>query len=71
MAKTKSGILYLTKKDIKNLEVLIKHTKADISYGEGGSFNCEGKNGEYPFDEKEAKKAKDAINIINFIIKTQ
>jgi len=48
----------LTKKE---LSVTIRHLSADISYGEGGSFNKEGKNGEWPFDEKEAEIARSAI----------
>lgn len=53
----------LTTRQIDDLLTLIEHTRTDLSYGEGGSFNYgEG------FDEKDAKKAERAIAIIKQLI---
>ncbi len=68
MAKTKSGVLYLSKTEREALAIIAHHTKVDISYGEGGSFNKEDKNGGYPFDAKDAKKAERGIELIRFIL---
>lgn len=66
--KTTSGILHLGSKERKALEIIQRHTHADISYGEGGSYNCEGKNSEYVFDKKEAEKAELGLSVIDFIL---
>lgn len=70
MAQTKSGILHLTKTEIKNLEVLIRHVKADISYGWGGSYGGydEENKKEEEKARQEVKKAKDALQTLEFIL---
>lgn len=56
----------------KQAMVLVNHIRADISYGEGGTFNKEGRNDAYVFDKIEANIAKDAIQkIINGLRKIQ
>jgi hypothetical protein len=68
--KTVSGALFLSKTEIKELEILIQHMKANISYGGGGTFwTGEDKNGEHVFDQKNAIKAANACDTIEEIIK--
>ena len=38
----------------KEFDVLQQHVRGDISYGAEGTFNKEGKNGDWLFDKKEA-----------------
>jgi len=66
--KTNSGVLMLGKREREALEVLKRHSLADISFGEGGSYNNEGKNNDWPFDEAEAKRAKLGLEVIDFIL---
>lgn len=68
MATIKSGVLKLSDAERRALETVIRHTRADISYGEGGSFNKEGKDGQFPFDQQEAKRAERGLDIIEFIL---
>lgn len=69
--KTISGALYLSKTEIKELEILIKHMRQNISYGGEGTFNTNkiDKNGDYVFDQKNAIKAANACDTILEIIK--
>lgn len=67
MAKTKDGALVLGKRERESLQVLINHTKINLSWGDGGSFNCE-KNGEFVYDKKEGEKAEQGIELLKFIL---
>jgi hypothetical protein len=64
MAKTKNGILHLTKTERESLEVIKFHSKCDLSFREDGSYNDE--NGK--FDIKDAKKAERGLKVIDFIL---
>lgn len=48
--------------------VVVHHTKCNIDFGEGGSFNKEGKDGDWPFDKVEARKAEKGLRVIDFIL---
>lgn len=65
--KTVSGALVLNKKEVEALNIIIDHVKTDISYREGGTFNHL-VDGDFPFDEKEAKKAELGLEVIDFIL---
>lgn len=67
MANIKSGQLHLTRKEVAELQVMVNHTLTDISFGGGGSYNLGDSDNSH--DEKEAKKAKNAIETIKFIVK--
>jgi len=75
--KTKSGALFLTKKEIEALEVIKRHISADMSYEEEGSFYSEKemvktgemiKTVERVADEKEIKKAKLGLEVVDFVL---
>lgn len=66
MAKTVSGQLYLSKKEVGDLKTIIQHTLVDISFGGGGSYNLG--DSDYSHDEKSAKRARNAIELIKFIV---
>lgn len=66
--KTKSGVLILGKREREALKVLVKHSKTDISFREGGTYNKESKDSNWPFDEAEAKRAKLGMEVIDFIL---
>jgi hypothetical protein len=66
--KTKSGILILSKKEREALEVLIRHTKKDISFGSEASFSKVDKTGNYIFDKAEAKKAELGIEVLELVL---
>lgn len=68
MAKIKSGQLYLTKKEVECLRTIINHTRADISFDGGGSYNM-GDADNSP-DKKAEAKAVEAIGLIEFIIES-
>ena len=61
--KTYNGRLKMTKTEIKNIQLLIEHTKRDISYEASGSYG----NGIH-FNTKEAEKVKEAIKDLEWII---
>jgi len=68
--KTISGILKLGKRERESLEVLARHSKADISYGWDGSFggyDTEDKKAEKDF-EIEIKKAQIGLEVIDFVL---
>lgn len=49
----------------KQAEAVIRHLQADMSYGEGGSFNREsGKSGKYVIDFRDIELVKEAIRRI-------
>jgi hypothetical protein len=54
----------LSKRDIEDLLTMIRHTRADISYNEGGSYNDMEDN----VDDKDVAASKRAIEIIKKII---
>ena len=60
----------LTQKEINNLIVMIQHSRIDMSYGEGGTFNYTDKNGTSDYDEKEAKRVEQAMITIKRLILT-
>ncbi len=70
MAKTKSGVLYLSKIERKALDVLRYHAKCDLNYGWDGSY------GGHDEDDKKAERASQAerklgqrgIELIDFIL---
>ena len=64
--KTRNGVLIMTKREIKDIRLLIHHAKRDISYGVGGSFG----DGE-KMDEREIKKVELAIENLEWIISLQ
>ena len=58
----------LSKRTIDDLLTMIQHSRADISFREGGSFNKEDKNCDWPFDPIDAKKVERAIEWIKKLI---
>ena len=63
MPQTKSGILYLSKTEIKEIELLLEHVQADINYGSGGSY---GDGAKTYF--KEITKVQNAIKNLRLIL---
>lgn len=51
-----------------DLITMIEHSRRDMGYGENGSFNREGKDQDYEFDTKDAKKVIRAIDFIKRLI---
>lgn len=70
MAYTKSGVLYITKAEARGIQSVIQHTRVNISWGEGGSFNKESKDGDFPFDPQEAKRAERGLEVLEFVLQT-
>lgn len=67
--KTVSGQLYMTKREEKNIRLLLAHVVKDISYGGSGTYSLlKGKDTDYCLDEKNACKAKEALNDILWIL---
>ncbi len=65
MARTTSGVLYLTKREREALRSAVYHLKANQSWGEGGSLiDDEGK-----WDKKEDKKVTLALETLEFILR--
>ncbi len=65
--KTISGQLHLTKTEAKNIRLMLDHARQDLSYGAGGTYFIS-KLGDNDWDEKNAKKAKEAIIDIEWIL---
>ena len=61
----------LSQKRIDDLLTLIEHSRRDIRYGEGGSYNMDAGGTESAFDEKSAKKSERAIEFIQDLILTR
>lgn len=64
---TRSGILELGKREQEALRVIKEHTLIDLSFEGEGSYNKGDSDNSY--DEKEAKKARRGIEVIDFILK--
>lgn len=63
--KTISGHLFMTKKEIQNINILLDHAKRDLSYREGGSYG----DGDKIYT-KEVKMAEQAIQDIMWVLET-
>ena len=61
--KTVSGVLYLTKTEIKELRTLLHHTRIDIGWGENGTLG----NGT-TMNKRELREVSNAIGTIESII---
>jgi hypothetical protein len=59
-----------TKRQVEDLQTLMRHSAEDIDYGAGGTFNCDenGERGGDEYDKKAAESAKRAIFLIADII---
>ena len=62
----KSGQLYLTKTDRRNIEVVLAHCETDLSYEGGGTFNLG--DVDNSADIKEIEKARDGVDGIRWIL---
>lgn len=60
----------LSQRQIDDLLVLISHARIDMNYGSDGSYNIPSNkgNGDYKFDEKDAKKTLRAIDYVKKFI---
>ncbi len=56
----------LTKKEKKAIECLAMHSRIDLSYEGGGTFNKGDDNNS--FDEKDAEKVRTALAIIRLMV---
>ncbi len=63
----KSGVPYLSKTEIKSLQLVISHINQDLSYGGGGTFSKG--DSDNSFDEKEAKKVSEGIELLKIFIR--
>jgi hypothetical protein len=67
MARTKSGVLFLTREERECLKVVQRHTLLNISWGESGSFTKSDGSGDV--DPKEMKRGRVGVELIDFILK--
>lgn len=65
--KIKSGQLYLSNREEKDIRLLLEHVRTDLSFFGGGTFNLG--DDENSFDEKSANKVIEAIEGIEWILK--
>lgn len=65
---THSGNLKVNKKDIEGIKVFLAHAKADMRYGQDGTYVTVDRKGEDSFDEKEYKKGMHGLECIEFML---
>jgi hypothetical protein len=63
------GIGKLNKRNIKDLQTMIYHTKCDLGYGKGGSFVQN--NSQNKLHKTDIESVKRAVNLLSEIIKAQ
>jgi hypothetical protein len=69
--KTVSGVLHMTKKEESNIRELLEHARADIAYeGDGTYWSGEDDDQNHLPDLKAMKRCQEAIEDIEFIIRT-
>lgn len=68
MAKTKSGILYLTNAEREGLRACAEHAQINKKWEEGGSVTKEDKKGNFVYDKKEGASIDRGFEVIKFIL---
>jgi hypothetical protein len=58
----------ISKRTIDDLLIMTSHSRQDISYGDGGTFNQFIKNGKEDFDPVDARRVLRAIEFIKKLI---
>lgn len=59
----------MTKTEYNNIKLLLEHAKTDLSYEGEGTYTQIDKDGERVADLKNIRKAMEAINDIDWILK--
>ena len=68
--RTRNGGLYMTKREKRDIEEMLRHVETDISYGGGGTFTngLTDDNGDYIVDMKAVTRVKKAIDSVRWIL---